>query len=115
MSAKVPIEVRKEYNTLKEELKRLKAEKLIDKVKNEVLELTIFKELPQVCTKCGETKMLTLDHLIPESLLLDLGIFEVVEGNYQILCRYCNHKKSNRLDMVNPQTKVLLEKIIANL
>ena len=112
MGAKVPIEYRQQYNGLKEELKRLKGEGLLDKMKNEVLELTIFKGLPQVCAKCGETKYLTLDHLVPQSLLQDLGIFEVIEDNYQILCRYCNHKKSNRLDMLNPKTKEILRRII---
>jgi 5-methylcytosine-specific restriction endonuclease McrA len=112
MSTKVPIEMRPDYNKVKEEYNRLKAEGVLDKMKNDVYEMSIFKTLPPQCTKCGETKMLTLDHIVPQSLLQDLGVFDIIEDNYQILCRYCNHKKSNRLDMLNPKTKEILRKII---
>lgn len=112
MSAKISLEVRGEYNKLKEELKLLKSQNLLDELKNKVLEQIIFKELPKVCTNCGETKYLTLDHLVPESLLMDLSVFDVIEDNYQILCRYCNYKKSNRLDMLNPKTREILLRII---
>lgn len=106
---------RKRYSELKDELKRLNSEKLINKVQVIVLEQTIFKTLPRVCMKCGSDKNLTLDHIIPKMILADLGVDvenEIIEDNYQVLCRYCNTKKGSRLDIREKGVKELLLKVI---
>lgn len=104
-----------ELQALKEELKLAKSQGLLDEIKTKVLEAAIAKDLPKVCNQCGETKYLTLDHIVPESLLKDLGVMEVIEDNYQTLCRYCNQKKANRIDIREPKVKEILKKIVNNL
>jgi len=69
-----------------------------------------------VCLKCKRTDHLTVDHIIPASLLLELGMDKIEmcndEENFQILCRWCNRQKANRLDHLNPKTIPLLKKYI---
>lgn len=70
------------------------------------------------CLRCGRTDKQTLDHLVPRSILEQFGIEwdkELLEDNYQILCRACNNLKSNHLDFSNPKTKEILLKLIGNL
>lgn len=68
-----------------------------------------------VCNRCRRSRELTTDHIIPQQLLAQMG-FEVERmwdvQNMQILCRYCNVFKSNKLDFSNPLTKILLYKYL---
>lgn len=69
------------------------------------------------CRRCGKTEHLTLDHIIPVSLLRQLigqdneSKYEDLE-NLEILCRRCNLFKANQVDMTNPKSKPLLLKYI---
>lgn len=70
-----------------------------------------------VCAKCkGEYDCLTVDHVVPVSILemLDGGEYWKYEGveNFQFLCRVCNSFKSNRLDKTNPNTFIVLEDLV---
>ena len=43
-----------------------------------------------VCTKCGQTRFLTVDHIIPVSWIVALCLKELayeMEDNFQILCK----------------------------
>ena len=69
-----------------------------------------------VCNRCRREKELTIDHIIPQSLLAQMG-FDVEkmwdEQNLQILCRYCNTFKGNKLDFADKKTKPLIQKYLA--
>lgn len=69
-----------------------------------------------VCNRCRRARELTLDHIVPQQILLMFG-FDIErmwdEENYQVLCRFCNVFKGNRLDFNNPKTKPLLLKYLA--
>ena len=70
------------------------------------------------CESCNRNINLTLDDIIPQSLLKQLGIDpEVVflKENFQLLCYGCNQFKSDRLDFRNPKTKKLLLKYLKDL
>ena len=65
--------------------------------------------LPQVCVRCGATKLLTLDHLIP---LVYGGTNE--RSNLQILCSACNYLKSkSEIRHWNPKKNVLKGQLLA--
>lgn len=69
------------------------------------------------CKRCQTTKSLTLDHIIPVSLLRQLLGMDVHNKyddleNIEILCRRCNMFKQNQIDMTNPKTKPLLQKYL---
>jgi len=77
----------------------------------------LIKERGNHCSSCnlhGDKDMLTLDHVIPKSMLLDMGLEEFYddESNLEILCRKCNIRKASQLDWSNPKTVVQLEKYI---
>lgn len=64
------------------------------------------------CERCESDKDLTVDHIIPEALLILLGFepyLSYVPQNYGVLCRRCNQFKGNRVDYANPKTKPLLK------
>jgi len=69
----------------------------------------------ELCNKSGEETRLTIDHIIPRKILLDMGLEEYYkdEDNFQVLCARCNGTKASQLDFSNPKTIVLLEKYIA--
>lgn len=70
------------------------------------------------CEKCGRINGLTLDHIIPRELLLQMGIDEdraYMPENYQLYCKICNTFKGRQLDFANPKTKILLLKYLDNL
>ena len=70
------------------------------------------------CELCGRSINLTLDDIIPQSILIQLGIDpEIVflKENFQLLCYGCNQFKANRLDFRNPKTKKLLIKYLKDL
>ena len=68
------------------------------------------------CAKCGRTDHLTVDHIIPVSLLgtMQLPSDPAYEDsdNFQVLCRWCNSLKANQLDHLNPKTVPLLKKYV---
>lgn len=78
------------------------------------IEQAIYKDLLHSegkCRKCGRTENLTLDHIVPKTILQSFGVDtfrESVKGNYQLLCKPCNTFKSGRLDFSSPETKPLL-------
>ena len=80
------------------------------------LEHTFFTDSVEAgvtCCKCNRSNNLTLDHIIPKSILVDFGIDverTYDEENLLIMCRACNQIKANHLDFSIPMTKYLLEK-----
>lgn len=77
----------------------------------------LIKERGNYCSNCnanGEENKLTLDHIIPKRVLLDMGLDEYYEDedNLEILCAKCNGQKGSQLDFSNPRTIPLLEKYI---
>ena len=79
----------------------------------------LIKDRGNHCESCdtfgGKPIKLTLDHIIPRKILLDMSLEEYYkdEINLQILCARCNGKKASQLDFSNPKTIALLEKYIA--
>lgn len=74
-----------------------------------------YVEEGKECAKCKRTENLTLDHIVPLSVLEQLGADvdqDLDDRNWQILCRPCNSFKANRLDFTNPNTKKILLKYI---
>ena len=71
-----------------------------------------------VCEKCGKTKELTVDHIIPVYLLEQLGLDDEIvndEENFEYVCITCNRFKSGRIDLANSKTLKLLKKYINKL
>lgn len=62
-----------------------------------------------VCERCGETNHLTIDHIIPQFLLVRLGFLPADDRkNLQTLCQKCNTAKGHQLDPKNPRTIPLM-------
>lgn len=104
-----------EYKKLREEVRLKEKDGLMSKGQRIVLEQQLLKDLPQKCVKCGRPTDLTLDHIVPIQVLISFGVDterEIIEDNYQILCRRCNVFKANRLDFTIPQTKVILLRLL---
>lgn len=77
----------------------------------------LIKERGDQCSYCqvdGNKEKLTLDHIIPKKMLLDMGLddFYDDEDNLEILCSKCNSYKGSQLDFSNAKTIVLLQKYI---
>ena len=69
------------------------------------------------CQKCGlgNEAILTVDHIVPRSIIDLFGLFADTmfdEENLQVYCKRCNHFKASRLDFTNQKTKQLLLKYI---
>jgi len=67
------------------------------------------------CAKCGRNYYLTIDHIVPQTLLQQLNLIDEVynwEDNFQIICGACNHLKSGMLDLSNEKTIPLLEEAV---
>lgn len=65
------------------------------------------------CVKCGDTRNLTVDHIVPVVILYQFTLnvddsHYNLEENFQILCRYCNLMKGGRIDPGNPKTYSVL-------
>jgi 5-methylcytosine-specific restriction endonuclease McrA len=106
------------YIELRNKIRERRKNEELTKKNRITLEQAIQISLPQHCTKCSSIDNLTLDHIIPRDLLLQFGVdvdHEIVEENYQILCRRCNIFKANRLDFSNPKTKELLIKLLGKI
>lgn len=64
----------------------------------------------EIC-KCGRKDMLTVDHLVPKHILIDMGFDarrQWMPENFVLMCRPCNALKSGHLDFSNPKTKEIL-------
>lgn len=57
-----------------------------------LLRLSVLKKYGPKCQRCGSTKKIHVDHILPRSKFPELALFE---GNLQILCKPCNEWKSN--------------------
>lgn len=72
------------------------------------------------CVRCGSHDNLTVDHIVPKSIMVNLllGIKTENEiqfdddGNFQFLCERCNKIKSDWLELKNPRTYEILENAI---
>lgn len=67
--------------------------------------------------KCGETRNLTVDHIVPAFFLEQFSLDKEfalynMEDNFEILCRYCNQMKANRIDVRNPKTYQIMAKVL---
>lgn len=74
------------------------------------------REKRSLCSKCGASYPLTIDHILPKIMLLQLGLDEerhIDSDNLEVLCRACNQLKGDRLDFSNKKTIPLLKKYIA--
>ena len=109
------------FEEFKTELHSLKKEKKQEKLtKSEIYALRKkFLEEGKECGKCQRKENLTVDHIVPVSLLEQLGIYIDQDPNecenWQILCFPCNQYKKGRLDFTNLKTKSLLLKYINKL
>lgn len=74
------------------------------------------------CADCGDTRLLTVEHVVPCWIL---ERFEVIgdvlyqykynrEDNFRILCKDCNTKKGSHIDVKNPLTYKLIREILDN-
>ena len=76
------------------------------------------KEAGVKCEKCGETRHITVDHIIPSSLLFAMTLSHDLsvdwEDNFRFLCRYCNSEKHSQLDMREPKTYKLMREVLDN-
>lgn len=67
------------------------------------------------CEICGRMFYLTVDHIIPVSLLMNMNLMEECENwedNFRIICGACNRTKGAFLDIRNPKTYRLLREAI---
>lgn len=73
------------------------------------------KRNKQACPKCGRIEEMTVEHIIPVRLMLELGLDEEAkndEENFELLCYRCNRFKGGRIELAHPKTKELLQKYI---
>jgi 5-methylcytosine-specific restriction endonuclease McrA len=102
---------------LKDVKRELKETPNLDKLTKgnvDALEAAYIRDNPK-CYKCGNTKNLTYDHIIPQFVLQCFNVDarkEFWEENSQTLCFACNHMKGALLDLSNPKTKPLLQELL---
>lgn len=71
----------------------------------------------QLMCACGEKRFLTVDHIIPVSLLEQflVGDQELPyewEDNFEVLCKWCNFEKRNRLFIRHPKFFKLFRELL---
>ncbi len=102
--------------------------KALDKERDELLGFKQIKALESawrqkmiesgaICA-CGRKDMLSIDHLVPKQILIEMGFDaerQWMPENFVIMCRPCNALKSGRLDFSNPKTKEILTKLLEKL
>lgn len=68
------------------------------------------------CAKCGETRFLTVDHIVPVHILLSFDFTTELayefEENFEILCRWCNQMKKGHIDPRNPKVYSVLRRVL---
>ena len=91
------------------------AQKKKAKIAKKILE-DLIKKNGAKCDSCSRDKWLTVEHIIPVSILKDMGFSteEMYEDNenLRILCRICNAQKGGHLDFNDSRTKKLLLKYL---
>ena len=100
---------------IKNELKEKEKYEKLGKKNLHALEQAWLRDNSNVCIKCGRAANLSVDHIVPKDLMKQFGIDTdrtFIEENLQVLCRPCNHYKSNRLDFAEPKTKELIIKML---
>lgn len=118
----------KHYELLEEK----NAQEEIDKILNRMKRSKKFKEIVKkeyvvwksvvrkrliseigCCEKCGgKSRILTIDHIVPQRFLKSLGLKpeeDRNEDNFQLLCDLCNTTKSSDFDFTTPKTYYLLQ------
>lgn len=92
------------------------------KPKTKMIALTLEKLLERdgrKCWRCGREDWLTIDHIVPVSMLRDMGVPEIEtyadEENLRLMCKPCNGFKANRLDFSDPRTKQVLMRVLEKL
>lgn len=86
--------------------------------KNEVVGLCLLQIKGKPCDRCGSMKNLTIDHIVPRKILIELGFdweTEFLPENIRPLCKPCNSYKTDRLDITLPETKQVLLKLLTPL
>ena len=74
-----------------------------------------LKDKEAKCSRCGRNYYLTVDHIVPQNLLLQLNLVDEIynwEENFEIVCGACNKFKGGMLDLANPKTIPLLEEAL---
>lgn len=84
----------------------------------------VKKDFEGECANCNSKENITVDHIIPISILEPLYLdspaerYDLIyndEQNFQYLCKYCNVKKAGKLDIRNPKTIPLLQELLNKL
>lgn len=68
--------------------------------------------------RCGRADMLTIDHVVPRVILIEMGFnaeYQWMPENFEVMCRPCNALKSGHLDFSNPKTKKIFTQLLKNL
>jgi len=73
--------------------------------------------------KCGSTRDITIDHIVPSWLIKRLHNFGIKkkkilpnnQKNYQHLCRPCNQKKAGKIDWEDPVVRGYFEKLVVEI
>lgn len=73
------------------------------------------------CTKCGTKDDLSIDHIIPVRILKEMGFYSIETYNHKkhkrnltLLCRPCNNKKGDTLDLTDTKIRKLLAWYLKN-
>ena len=76
------------------------------------------KRFTQHCRKCGDTRLITVEHIIPIHLIMQFvlpdgkDMCSEWEDNFEYLCMVCNREKGGDLDPRHPKTYTLLAELI---
>lgn len=112
---------KEDVRELVRQVKEIKQKEDLSKNQKIAIERKIYLTLIEKenkCKRCAKQENLTLDHIIPSFILQMFGIdtqIEIIEDNYQILCKMCNGFKTNRLDFSIPETKEVLLKLLKSI
>lgn len=70
------------------------------------------------CDCCGKEKELNVEHIIPVSIMSQLGLQDEIindEENFELFCFACNRYKGSAINIAHPKTKGLLLKYVNSL
>lgn len=109
---------RHQVKVLMQKWKEERGRDRLNKQAKVAFEKLIFEKLmesEQKCGRCDRTHNLSLDHIVAERWLRMFGLdtdVDMIEDNYQLLCRPCNNFKSDNLDFAVPKTKEILTRLL---
>lgn len=73
------------------------------------------------CTQCDNKTNLTVEHIVPVAVLKMFGIRRMASLNYEkhkknltLLCKTCNHRKGDTVDLADKKVKRILMWYIKN-